>query len=114
MVGILTSTLLLTTQPPRRHFRIVVYPNERRREIGTILLQHVDRQDTWTWWFGTLPAFPVVLPAGCAIRPFRGTHADISDWLRLDHEGYSHDPDARDRRRTTSKSDERNMDSVCG
>lgn len=45
ILGILTSALLATTDRPLRHFRIIVHPDERRRGIGTLLLEHVERQD---------------------------------------------------------------------
>lgn len=45
ILGTLTSTLLATTDLPLRHFRIIVHPDERRRGIGTLLLEQVERQD---------------------------------------------------------------------
>ncbi|HYO45258.1 MAG TPA: GNAT family N-acetyltransferase [Gemmatimonadota bacterium] len=127
IVAILTSTLLATTDRPVRHFRIIVHPDERRRGIGTLLLELVGRQDCGrdvevqcnclaSWGAGReflrqssfrvarryldmvlrdTPNLSSALPARCVIRPYQGTDLDVANWLRLDHEGYSDDPDAQ-------------------
>ena len=45
LVAVLTSTLLPGIGVPRRHFRIIVHPKERRRGIGTLLLGRVEGQE---------------------------------------------------------------------
>jgi mycothiol synthase len=56
IVAILTSTLLPGTKYPRRHFRIIVHPNERRQGIGTLLIKRVEMQE---------PKRGVVLQCNC-------------------------------------------------
>ena len=45
-IGLLTSTLLLDTPNPLRHFRIVIHPGHRRNGLGRALLEAVEQQES--------------------------------------------------------------------
>lgn len=85
LVALLTSTLLPGSDCPRRHFRIIVHPKERRKGIGTLLLRQVEEQE---------PMRGVVLQSNCieswtAGREFlsrAGFQVERRQWkMELDH-----------------------------